>query len=823
MSERAGSPTTRPFIGNCRYAAGMERRAFLRGGLLVAGGLTVGAVLPRPAFAGEVGDYPEFPYPSTAYGEAFRGQFHFSPRAGWMNDPNGLVHYRGEYHFFFQHNPHGLAWDTMHWGHATSTDLVHWTQRPIALEPGVHPGDLWSGAGVVDSANTSGLKTGTDDPIVVFSGTNGVTVAYSTDGARTFQSYAGGRKVVVPSGTSRDPKVLWDAARGRWVMVVFSDGGGNGVTFATSPDLLTWTVRSRYAADWLFECPDFFPLPCAGVTAWVLTCASGLYVVGAFDGTTFSTTFSGPVRMDWGRNDAGGTFYAGQTFNDMPDGRRVQMVWQPSNPGSVWTNNASFPVELALVPTSAGPRITRQPVAEIALLRTDSTTFGARTVTADPASDPFAGLGADTYEISATFDPGATTASRFGFQLHRRADGTYDRAVVCDRVAQTLDGAPLTAPLTDLRLLVDRGQLEIFGNGGLLSKTDNVRFDSSPGSQGIRLFAEGGSVRLVSASLHRLGSAWGVGEPTLVSTLAGPWRPAGGTWEDVTAGKRGTADGDGFYYSSTTAGDLSYEGDLRLDTARAAGLTFRDHYTANIDAAGLVKLWRPGSDLATYRTPIQAGRSYHLKVVATGPRIRVYLDHGPSPVIDVSDGGYGSGLLGANVFAGAGTVQNLVLGGPGFVTANVAGPWHPVGGTWTVTPAPRAGLHGANGGDAFFLSATAAGDVTYEGDLTVVNGVAAALTIRASADAGAHYTANIDTSGMVKLWRPGQDLGTHETTILEGRTYHLKVVAAGARLQVYFDHGPSPVIDVTDGTYASGLLGVNIFRGHGVIQNLRRS
>jgi fructan beta-fructosidase len=803
----------------------MERRTFLRGSLLAAGGLMVGGALPGPAFAGDVGDYPEFPYPATGYGEAYRGQFHFSPRAGWMNDPNGLLYYRGQYHFFFQHNPHGLAWDTMHWGHATSTDLVHWTQKPIALEPGVHPGDLWSGAGVVDSSNTSGLKTGADDPIVVFSGTNGVTVDYSTDGARTFQSFAGGRKVAVPSGTSRDPKVFWDSARGRWVMVVFSDGGGNGANFYTSPDLLNWTSRSRYGADWMFECPDFFAMPYQGSMVWVLTCASGLYVVGGFDGATFSTTWITPVRMDWGRNDAGGTFYAGQTFNNMPDGRRVQMVWQPSNPGGTWTNNASFPAELGLVATPAGPRITRQPVAEIALLRSDSATFGARTITADPAGDPFAGIGADTYEISATFDLSGATASRFGFQLHRRADGTFDRAVVYDRAAQTLDGAPLApaGSLIKVRLLVDRGQLEIFGNDGLMSKTDNVRFDSASGSQGIKLYAEGGSVRLVSAEMHRIGSAWGVGEPTLVSTLAGPWHAVAGTWEDVTAGKRGTAGGDGFYLSSTTAGDFTYEGDLRLDTARAAGLTFRGSYTANIDAAGLVKLWRPGRDVAVYSTPIQTGRSYHLKIVCAGSRMQVYLDHSSSPVIDATDTAYGSGLLGANVFSGMGTVQNLVLGGPGFVTSNVAGPWHPVGGTWTVTPAPRAGLHGTNGSDAFFLSSTTVADMVYEGDLTVVNGVAAALTFRASADASGHYTANIDTTGVVKLWRPGQDLGAYGTPILEGRTYHLKVAATGARLQVYFDHGTTPVIDVTDSAYAAGLLGVNIFRGSGVIQNLTRS
>src|SRR4051812_30796014 len=150
----------------------------------------------------------EFPYPPTTYSEPNRGQFHFSSQSGWMNDPNGLLYYKGVYHFFYQHNPHGLEWATMHWGHATSTDLVHWTQKPIALEPGVHPGDLWSGAGVVDSANPSARRTGTEAPLVVFGGTNGVTMFYSTAAGRTFQSYSGGTPVARPAGTSRDAKVF---------------------------------------------------------------------------------------------------------------------------------------------------------------------------------------------------------------------------------------------------------------------------------------------------------------------------------------------------------------------------------------------------------------------------------------------------------------------------------------------------------------------------------------------------------------------------------------------------------------------------------------
>ncbi|MFC7615124.1 glycoside hydrolase family 32 protein [Actinokineospora soli] len=476
---------------------------------------------PPASVAGTAPDYAEFPYSHTEYTEPNRGRFHFSPRGGWMNDINAPLYHNGLYHVFFQHYPHGLAWGTMHWGHATSPDLVHWTQKPIALEPGVHPGDLWSGAGVVDSANTAGLRTGTEDPIVLFTGTNGVRIAYSTDGGRTFQSHNGGTPVVTPPGTSRDPKVFWHQPTNRWVMAIWSDNGGNGVEIYTSPDLVQWTWRSRFAAPWFYECPDLFPLALdgdPGQVRWVLADAEGEYVVGSFNGTAFTTDWTAPQRMDQGVTSFdNGTFYAGLTFNHMPDGRVVQMAWQPSNRGSTWTGNATFPAELGLKTFPDGVRVTRWPVAEIAGLRTSTQNWSNATVT--PTSDPLAGTTADTYELTATFALG--TATSFGLRLHTRPDGTYDKAVTYDRVAQTLNGKPL-APVggqVSVRVLVDRGQLAVFGNGGRLSLSDNVDFD--PAALGLSAFAVGGSVQLVSATLHRLGSAWGAGSRRSSRTSAG--------------------------------------------------------------------------------------------------------------------------------------------------------------------------------------------------------------------------------------------------------------------------------------------------------------
>ena len=302
----------------------------------------------------------------------------------------------------------------------------------------------------------------------------------------------------------------------------------------------------------------------------------------------------------------------------------------------------------------------------------------------------------------------------------------------------------------------------------------------------------------------------------------------GGAWGDAATGKRGTAGGDAFYLSATTAADFTYEGDVTIAAGTAAALTFRSnadasqHYTANVDASGVVKLWRPGRVIATYPTSITPGRTYHLKVVTAGAAIKVFLDHGTAPVIDATDTAYSSGYLGANVYNGTGTVQHLTLNGPGFTT-NLAGPWQPVNGTWTTAAAARPGARGNAAGDSFYLSRTVAADFTYEGDLTIVNGTAAALTFRANADASQHYTANIDASGVVKLWRPGRDIAGYPTTITPGRTYHLKVVAVGASIKVYLNNGATPVIDATDTAYSSGFLGANVFDGTGVVQHLMRS
>ena len=129
-------------------------------------------------------------------------------------------------------------------------------------------------------------------------------------------------------------------------------------------------------------------------------------------------------------------------------------------------------------------------------------------------------------------------------------------------------------------------------------------------------------------------------------------------------------------------------------------------------------------------------------------------------------------------------------------------------------------MQGAGAGDAFLLANTGGSDFTYEADLRVVTGRAAGLTFRANADATAHYTANIDTDGLVKLWRPGRDIATFATSVVPGVTYHLTVVTVGPRIRVYLGDRSEPVIDAVDATYAGGRFGVNVFDGVARVQDV---
>lgn len=453
------------------------------------------AIAPSDTFASGV-DEP-------LYTEPLRGQFHFSPRRGWNNDPNGLVFHDGEYHLFFQHNPYGWGWGNMHWGHAVSRDLVRWTELGDTLLPDAM-GPMFSGSAVVDWKNTSGFgKDGKPPLVLVYTAAGDPAVqclAHGTDG-RTFTKYEGNPVVGQFTPGNRDPKVFWHEPTGRWVMTLYvEEKGVHTIRFLTSPDLKEWTSRST--TEGFFECPDFFELAVDGDAAtrkWVLIGASSEYRVGTFDGETF-TPETPKLPGHRGRG-----FYAAQSFSDVPesDGRRILVGWfQTETRGMPFNQSMTVPLELRLVSTADGPRMTFAPVEELRSLRTASHRIPSRGLApGDP--DPLAGVTAELVEIRAAFEPSDGTDVSFRI---RGIDVVWESKTGEIVVNGHRAPAPLRDGRQELVILADRTGLEVFASAGLtyVPMPVNLRADDRVSSVTVR----GGPVRFHSLEMHELGSAW---------------------------------------------------------------------------------------------------------------------------------------------------------------------------------------------------------------------------------------------------------------------------------------------------------------------------
>lgn len=329
-----------------------------------------------------------FPLPVGTGDEPYRPQLCFTPPSGWNNDVNGLSYNNGEWHLFYQHNPYGIAWGNMHWGHAVSKDLVHWRDLGDALVPD-DTGTMYSGSAVTDSEGRAGFGKGAHllfytaagDRIVAPRGSpvpRTQRIAWSTDG-RTYTKVA--KPAVMPCPeANRDPKVVWHAPSGTWAMVVYGNAERDYHTYAfySSKDLLNWEKASVFRGDkkkqgsFCFECPDFFELPIEGEDGrrWVLADAHGTCVVGRFDGKEFAAEAE-PFEFV---RKMGRSAYAWQTFSDVPDGRCINMGWahyetRTEHADACFNQGMTLPMEVRLVRTHDGLRLARFPVRELQTLR----------------------------------------------------------------------------------------------------------------------------------------------------------------------------------------------------------------------------------------------------------------------------------------------------------------------------------------------------------------------------------------------------------------------------------------------------------------------
>lgn len=294
---------------------------------------------------------------------------HFTPNSGWIGDPNGLVYKDGLYHMFFQYEPYELFWTPiMYWGHATSKDLINWTQHKIALSPD-ELGTMWSGSAVVDKGNTAGF--GKNSIVCMYTSAGGFTpdtkdkkftqsLAYSTDDYH-FTKYNGNPVIDELVDKNRDPKVIWHEETQKWIMVLFmNDGDIKDFGLFESNDLKSWNLLQRIELDNARECPDFFSLECDGVKKWVFMSTRGQYVVGSFDGHQF-TKETKTQRCFYGKA------YSSQVWYDPSSHPRVILLFRL---GSMLKNSndisqMTFPVELRLKRRNDSYILECQPVNEL--------------------------------------------------------------------------------------------------------------------------------------------------------------------------------------------------------------------------------------------------------------------------------------------------------------------------------------------------------------------------------------------------------------------------------------------------------------------------
>lgn len=434
------------------------------------------------------------------YKESHRPQYHFTTREGWLNDPNGLVYFDGEYHLFYQHDPFDRNGVHKHWGHAVSSDLIHWKELPTAISPDQN-GDIWSGTAVIDYGNTSGFGKG-DMPAMVAAYTvdNGQTetqhIAYSTDRGRTFTKYEGNPVVASNDkwGTihTRDPKLF--RYGDHWVMVL-AERDGNSIY--TSPDLKNWDYQSHVTGFW--ECPELYELPIDGNPdnkAWVMYGASGTYMIGDFDGEKF-TPRSGKYKY------TGGSLYAAQTFNNIPeeDGRRIQIGWGRINiPDEPFNQLMLLPTEMRLVTTKDGVRLVISPVREIEDLCTPLGTW--HDLTQQEAAEILNSL-ADNELLRIKADIHLSHATDASLWLNGQ------RIIDYDLNGTAFNGhfySPQDPTSMDIGvdIYVDREVAEVFVDGGLFSDSMPINTGGADRKYEVR----GNNITFKTLSVDRISPAW---------------------------------------------------------------------------------------------------------------------------------------------------------------------------------------------------------------------------------------------------------------------------------------------------------------------------
>ncbi|WP_025700237.1 GH32 C-terminal domain-containing protein, partial [Paenibacillus forsythiae] len=790
----AAGPHISVFVdGYAGAAADLEDGSYASGltGLAVSGG----SAYFQDVYLTDSRDY---------YNEIYRPAYHYTPARGSASDPNGLVYFEGEYHFFHQSGGQ--------WAHAVSTDLVHWRRLPLALKWN-DLGHVWSGAAVADEHNASGLfgDSGGKGLIAYYTsfnpdktgGNQQIGLAYSKDKGRTWQYYGDDAIIKNPGYVSdnepgskdfRDPKVVRDEVGNRWIMVV---SGGDHIRFYTSENLIDWSLTDSfgyggYIRGGVWECPDLFPLPVDGNASkekWVLMISLGAspktngsdaeYFIGELtpEGKFVNDNPPGTVL----RTDFGKEMYASTSFANVPGGRRIMLAWMTnwdypfSFPTSPWKGQMTVPRELSLKTTPGGIRLAQTPIAELEQLRGTPFVVADTDVSADTdniLASPFG----NAYEIEAELElPKTGAASEFGFRLR---EGGAQRTVVGYRKGSgTLFVDRSTSGRTDfsskfsavheakvqqdssmvkLRILVDESSVEVFGADGRAVFSDVILPDKA--RSGLSFYAKGGTVHVKSIKVYPLGNIW--------------------------------------------------NGELRPD-----------------ESAGRIILDRSLLELGAGES-----REIFANVLPHAPARELVWSSGDEAVVKAEPSGSGSAVLKAVAPGTAAVTVKTRDGSLSAVIMVTVGTFHTnlknwkSNSSWAVT---SEGIRGTFDTDSNYMSGERAADFTYEADVTLPGtGGAGSILFRSNADGTSGYYFNLDPNlKAARLFymadgqfQDRQVLAKVPMALTTGVKHHAKITAVGTRITIELDG--RTIIDVEDDTYRQGAFGVNVFGGDAYYQNV---
>lgn len=483
----------------------------------------------------------------SIYKEKYRPQFHFSPAKNWTNDPNGLVYLNGEYHIFYQYNPFGNTWGHMSWGHAVSKDLITWKNLPVAI-PEEGNTMIFSGSCVVDKNNTAGFakKPGQVAMVAVYTGHNNLGnlkadstlqnqhIAYSLDNGRTWTKYEGNPVLDLKRKDFRDPKVFWHAPSKKWVMtVVFPEE--HIVQLYGSPDLKHWNLLSTFGPDGdtngIWECSDLLRVPVKGKTGqykWALinsVSTTMQYFIGEFDGKEFHNDNKGQIR----RPDYGADFYAGITFNNLPEKIAPVLIGWANNwsyAGSIptfpWRSAMSIPRSLSVTKIDGVWTLLEEPVAALKKYRLKQS-IAQKNIKF--TGEKALALRSQQMEINITMDPGrddscgirlaAGNGKFFTIGYAETTQELYiDRANSGDTSFHPSFKKWLQANVKlmednnkiRLTILFDQSLIEVFGNNGQVAFTEQVFPDEKDNA--IILFSKNGKTVFDQVKAWPLKSAW---------------------------------------------------------------------------------------------------------------------------------------------------------------------------------------------------------------------------------------------------------------------------------------------------------------------------